>query len=301
MKMGRTLKIGLGLLLIGVGIIAVFASLSKDSALSIVSDKDYIYHELAYDNNTYQNLNLDLDNRNVYVRQSDDNQIKIQFYDTEKQPINATGDSDTLNLISVKTPWYESIFSGWTALSNQEYFKVYLYLPDNSVDYNLNISSTNGEISVISALALGNLVVHTSNGKITCDSIDLNIFNGSTSNGTITFEDVNVATSLTVNTSNGRMYFTNVSGDKLDANSSNGLASAININFNKTDISTSNGNITVTAVGSSDDFRIHMSTSNGHKTLDGVRVDQSDFNTSLTNNIDLRTSNGDVDLEFVTQ
>lgn len=296
--MGRTLKIGLGLLLIGMGIIAVFAALSQDSAFAITSNEDYNYHELLYNYDTYQNLSFDLENRNVYIRQSEDEQIRIQFYDTDKLGIHATSMGDTLNIIGDKTPWYKSIFSGWTIFTNHDYFKVYLYLPTNVSGYNLTIDSSNGEISALSVDSIKNMDVHTSNGKITCESSDMNIFTGTTSNGTVIFTNFNVISSITIATSNGKMYFTNVTGESLDASSSNGSVHATNISFSNCNISTSNGSITATVNGIYDDYRVLMSTSNGHKTLNAIRVEQSDFNTSKTNKVNLRTSNGDVDLTF---
>ncbi len=296
--MGKFLKIGLGLLLVGAGIVAVFAAISKDSVFAITNDDDYTYHEVIYNSDDFSDITFDIDNRSIYVLPSTDDKVKIEYYDTEKNLINSTMSEGKLSLMSEKSPWYENLIFSGVHITNDEIFKVYLYLPTITGTYDLNLTTSNGEMSIKDVESVYDLYFHTSNGKIICENLDINKFIGTTSNGDVSFTGVTLDTILDISTSNGRMYFTNVSGDELDGNSSNGKIVATNIEFNNIELDTSNGSITAQVIGSQDDYRIHIDTSNGDLTLDGIKVDQEDFNTSLTNKVDLSSSNGSIDLDF---
>ncbi len=295
--MGRIFKIGLGLLLVGIGVIAVFGALSQDSVFGAFSE-DFVYHEFTYDATQFNAVATDLDNRQVYVLPSEDDQIKVVYYDSEDRLIEISDNGDTLNIDSEKIPWYENIALGFNFNFNTVYYKVYVYLPDLE-EYDLNIHSSNGKISIQDLDALGNVTVSTSNGDIILANLTVDNFVGTSSNGDLNFSDVISGQKIMADTSNGRIDFNNLVGSELDASTSNGRIEANRLDFSDIELSSSNGRVDVTVIGAADNFRIRLRTSNGSKTLDGIKVAQEDFNTSLDNAIYLHTSNGDVDLEFV--
>lgn len=60
------------------------------------------------------------------------------------------------------------------------------------------------------------------------------------------------------------------------------------------------GDIILDVTGDKADFEVNINTSNGHMEYDGIRVIQEHFNLGAANEINLDTSNGDIELTFNT-
>ena len=190
-------------------------------------------------------------------------------------------------------------------------------LPSDA-NYNIDIESSNGKLEISNYSNLGNLDFDTSNGSITLNQITATKLDLETSNGPISLEEVNVTGTVDLYTSNGRITLTdltatqkvyfkssngslnllNVTAPIVEGITSNNGVTADNVVTDNLDLSTSNGNVTVTIHDDKNNYAVNMTTSNGSRYYDGVKVDQSVFNSSASKSIDLHSSNGTVRLDF---
>jgi DUF4097 and DUF4098 domain-containing protein YvlB len=317
--MGKLFKIALALFLIGVGAAAVFTTISEEPIWGSVSDEDYEYNELLYDADDFTGFNFDFVNRDFLVETSEDNQIKVTYWTTERDDVVVT-DSGAVLKLENDVEWFSQVFIGWNSIvSDEQYFDVVVYLPD-SVDYDIDFDTSNGAFVMSEIDNINELKFETSNGTIRvedCDtsSMDFKTSNGSvtiidcvtptidvyTSNGTITITNVETTGLLNVRTSNGKILLTDVESGSIHGKSSNQKIIAENIKCDDVFLDTSNGSISLTIYGDKADFEVRMDTSNGDMTYDGIGVSQEEFNLGENNKINLDTSNGDIEIIFVEE
>ncbi len=295
--MGKIFKFALALFLIGVGVIAVFSIISEESIFAAVDEEDYEYVELIYSADDFTGFDFNFDNRDFYVLVSEDDQVKVTYYKTEKEDVVIDDDGETLS-ITHETVWYEQWFIGLTFFTNDEYLDVFVYLP-SSVIYDVDFSSTNGTMDMKNFDNIDDLRLATSNGKILVENVSSASMNLDTSNGEVRLTNVTVETDLDLGTSNGRVYLTDVTADVIDGHSSNGRIIATDIISNDISLDTSNGTIELTVIGERDDYEVRLDTSNGDLNYDGMGVTDGSFNQGAAKKIDLDSSNGDVSVEFI--
>ncbi|XMB72692.1 DUF4097 family beta strand repeat-containing protein [Mycoplasmatota bacterium WC30] len=295
--MGRIFKIALALFLVGVGVVATFTAISGENLFSTVNEEDFVYNELVYDGDEFSNFDFDFENRGFTIRTSDDDQIKITYYTTEKDNVVVTEGEETLKLLN-DIEWYDQWFIGINFFTNNDYYDVYLFLP-SSIIYDLDINTSNGTIDILNIDNISNLDFYTSNGKILIVDVETDEMNLHTSNGEIRITDVGIELDLYLKTSNGRIYLTNITAKDIDAYSSNGRIIASNIDCNSAILDTSNGDIEVEIKGDKADYEVNMDTSNGDMIYDGIGVTSEHFNEGATYVLDLDTSNGDIEVSFI--
>ncbi len=296
--MNRTLRIGLALVLIGLGLVIGVSVVTKGEYFNINED-EFTYYEETYTSEEFQAFDFDFDNRKIYVVPSEDDTIMVKYYVNDKEEYVIDEAGATLE-ITIDRKWYNNFFN-IGGLTNPSYYDVYLYLPDTITEYNLNIASSNGKISIVDTTDLGTVYLDTSNGDIIIENLDAIRLDLETSNGRISLQNVVVENDISAGTSNGRIILDDITGDTLVFSTSNGKIQADNIQATNLKLTSSNGDIEATVYGDQDDFRIKLATSNGSRYLDGIKVDQSDFNNTQTNYVDIRSSNGTVTLDFITE
>jgi len=296
--MGRLFKIGLGLLLIGVGVVAIFSILSENNVFASVNEQDFVYTELTYDATDFDSFDFSFVNRDMIVRTSDDDQIRITYYVTEKDIVTVDESTSMLTLKN-EVKWYDQLFTGFNWMVDDDFYDVYLYLP-SSVVYSMNISTSNGTMDMQNVNEVNVLKFHTSNGRINIDNTDASSMDLSTSNGGIQVTDVIATGDLDMQTSNGRLTLENITADTIYGKSSNGRINASNLVSDSISLDTSNGDIILDVTGDKADFEVNINTSNGHMEFDGIRVIQEHFNLGAANEINLDTSNGDIVVTFNT-
>ncbi len=294
--MGKLFKIALGLFLVGVGILAIFSLMSEDRIFAFANDEDYVYHELSYDADDFAKLSFNFENRDFLFRKSDNDEIKITYYTTEKDPVEVTEVGTTLKLVN-EIVWYNQVFIGWNFFTNDDYYDVYVYLPD-SVDYEIYLIDSNGSVDITGVTNLTDVFVTTSNGRITTDSAYADSMDLISSNGEIRVTGTVVADSLTVATSNGRIYLTDVVAETIIGSTSNGKVVGTNVACESITLNTSNGDIEIGLAGEKNDYDVIMSTSNGDMVYDGLETSQEYIYTPGEFIIILNTSNGDIVITF---
>ncbi|MBI9009821.1 MAG: DUF4097 family beta strand repeat protein [Tenericutes bacterium] len=317
--MGKLFKLALALFLIGVGVFAIFTAISDEPIWGSINEEEYTYSEFVYDADEFTGFNFDFSNRNFIVRVSEDDQIKVTYYETERENITVTDTGDVLR-IKDDIEWVFQLFSGWNSiLTDDEIFDVELYLPTSMVydiDFDssngqltinnmdnidtLNFSTSNGRVDLIDC-SITTINIYTSNGKIVLEDCDSTSLDLDTSNGTIELTRVDVTGAIIMDTSNGRLLLTDVSALSIVGDSSNQRIVAQNIDCDDVRLDTSNGDITLSIYGDKEDFEVYMDTSNGDMVYDGIEVSQERFNTGESKKIHLDTSNGDVEVIFIEE
>jgi hypothetical protein len=130
----------------------------------------------------------------------------------------------------------------------------------------------------------------TTNGSITIEGLE-GVVDVATSNGAIELDGV--ASTVSARTSNGAIRGTGLLSTDLEVSTGNGRAT---LHFTRSptsvEVSTSNGEIEVTLPDDSPPYAVTTSTSNGVVDI-GIRSDPD-----AGQNIDLRTSNGDITLRY---
>jgi DUF4097 and DUF4098 domain-containing protein YvlB len=294
--MSKLLKYGLALLLIGLGVVLMISATSNSTVFGF-TDENYTLHEESYSADAFNLIDFDFLNRKVYVLESSDDEIHVKFYTHEKDMLEFT-DTDNELTITIERKWYYNIFS-FDIFSNREFFKVYLYLPQNSSVENMKIFSSNGSLSLNVNDSFDLINLRTSNGRIDILNLEASNIIATSSNGVIKIDDLTVSEKIDLNTSNGEVIMDNINAPIIEADTSNGKITAENIITSDINLDTSNGHVYLSIIGDKDDYKVTLSTSNGDKIFDGLEVTSSTINPSASNLISLDSSNGDVEVEFI--
>jgi hypothetical protein len=250
----------------------------------------------TYTKDEISKFDFNFDNRKIYVLPSDNDDIHVEYYLYEKETFSSSVDNGTLRM-KIDLRWYYNFFNFYN-LTNPGYYVVNLYLPTSILDYSLDLATSNGNISLSGIPELQDVELSTSNGDIIINQLDANMIDLSTSNGKIELSDVISTTNINGKTSNGRIILDNVKGVDLDFGTSNGRITADLIECENLELSSSNGEVNVEVIGTNDDYKIRLATSNGDRVLNDIKVDQNNFNTDKSNYINIESSNGDVELKF---
>ena len=274
--------IGITVLLIFVGVVlsVVGFLMSDGSDLIIFQKAEYTLKELSYEQTEIKDFSIILSNREVVIIPSDTDQIVITYYESEYDWFEVETDGEQLEIIN-RTKWYIGISWGLFNIVSDEYTKVEIQLPIAVIDYEIDITTSNGTIDLNDLTQLKELKLKSSNG-------------------TIRVNDVHVTDYFKLDTSNGKILVDNVSSDVLMiVHTSNGEINLDNVTTNDIDASTSNGPIEVRIIGQYEDYRVEMDTSNGSNYIDGEERNDSVYNPLQSNEIKLDTSNGSIRLYFI--
>lgn len=294
--MSKLLKYGLAFLLIGFGVVLMVSATSNSTIFSF-TDENYTLHEESYSEDTFSSIDFDFSNRKVYILESSDDEIHVKFYTHEKDMLEFT-DTDNELTITIDRKWYYNIFS-FDIFSNREFFKVYLYLPTTSTVEDLQVLTSNGAINLDVNDTFDYIKLRTSNGRIDILNLEANEIIANSSNGVIRTENLIVNQRLELNTSNGDVIIEDVSSPIIKSDTSNGKVTAENITSTDIELDSSNGKIYLSVIGDKDDYEVTLSTSNGDKIYDGLKVASGTINESGQYSISLDSSNGDVEVYFV--
>lgn len=240
------------------------------------ADEEYEQFDVTYDD-LFDSINLLMSNRSVYVHASDTDQIRIVYYQSQRDYFEIDTTTSTLKVENQTEP---RITFGWFWwIQNQEVLDVHLYLPIDSL-YDLEVRSSNGKITVDQLTQLGKVELRSSNGELTIKNVpQIQELRLVTSNGAITLQNVSITNSSNLTTSNGKIKLTQVETHNMIA-------------------TTSNGGIETMIVGAKENYKIDVSTSNGSIYLDDLKIGNQVINPTKTNLLRLKTSNGTIRIQF---
>lgn len=296
--MGKFLKIALALFLIGIGTIAVVSAVSDQDILFNISDTEFEKVELSYDEDDFSLFDLNFENRDFFIRESDSSQIKVVYYVSDRETITVSQESDEL-VINHEVEWLNQIFTWFSFLSDSDYYDVYIYLPTN-LNYDFDLDTSNGILDIINLSNINDLSFHSSNGRINLNNVDADKIDASTSNGRIDLTDVSTESELNLYTSNGRINLANVESTlEIYCDTSNGSIQATDVLATDVTLETSNGDIDIQLNGLKADYRVDASTTNGDIDYDGLEITNGVVNNSGIYELNLDTSNGDITISFI--
>ncbi|MBN2541042.1 MAG: DUF4097 family beta strand repeat protein [Bacilli bacterium] len=296
--MGKLFKIALGLFLIGVGVFAIFSVLTDNNVFATVNEEDFTYNEVTYDADAFSGFDFNFENRDFIIRVSENDEIKVTYYTTEKDTVEINFVGSTLELVN-DVEWYNQFFIGFSFLVNNDFYDVYLYLPASEI-YDLDLFTSNGTIDILGIDNLATVNFGTSNGRISVDSIAATSLDLDTSNGKIRVQDAVLTSDLQLHTTNGSITVENISCADLHGTTSNRAISASNLTCDSVYLGTSNGDIDLEIFGDKADYEVTMTTSVGDMVYDGIEVSQEHFNIGALYEVELHTSNGDIVVSFDT-
>ena len=146
------------------------------------SDNSEPFEEKSYTPDTQiREINLDVEDREIEVSLSEDEQVHIQYSENSKEYYDiSVSDENVLSMVSASDKEWTDYVGGKPSAEDR---KIVLQIPDALLD-TLTLSTTNEDIS-LPALDVTNSISISSNG------------------GNITFETLDVGSSLTLNAKNG--------------------------------------------------------------------------------------------------
>ncbi|MDD3113735.1 MAG: DUF4097 family beta strand repeat-containing protein [Candidatus Izemoplasmatales bacterium] len=314
--MNKALRITLALVLIALVGVLVFGLMTKGT-FGFIQNEEYILVEKTYTASEYSKFDFEVDNRSVTVLPSTTGNVELSYYDSENDFVELLENGDTLKLINDPV-WYHAIFSGIFPTEMSIYNKMTLYLPQ-TVDYELDIQSTNGRVEVSECDNLLALTLETTNGSLFVNSVSctglvsVETVNGgvyldsvvfqsnvelTSSNGGIHLEDVLVSGEIVAETTNGGLEMDTIQANQMDLTSVNGSVDGDKIVASQVNIVTTNGHIDMEIDGLFADYHVQMLTGNGSYYLNGTPVTINIYHTDQTNKLDFKTTNGSIRVSF---
>jgi len=296
--MKKILKIGLGLILIGFVGMIVFGVVSGEAwSDAFITGDEYSLVERTYTVDEFSKLVIDVEDKSIEIRTTDDTEISVSYYVHEKSPVISSIDDDTLT-IENHILWYNYFLLNFDWFAPSAIHQLVIYVPSSYVS-SMDINTSNGTIYIGDNISFTELDVYTSNGAITLEDVVVNDdLTVTTSNGVITIDGLMVDGVFKAITSNGLIDANLIEANKVDLSTSNGAIEASNIDSTNITLDTSNGRITMNSMTSFDSTYLKMSTSNGSYYLNGDKVTTNSYHDGLSVKIDLHTSNGNVYVNF---
>lgn len=199
------------------------------SVLSGCSDDSEPFEGKSYTSDTQINeINLDVQDREIEVSLSEDKQVHIKYYENSKEYYDiSVSDENVLTMASASNKEWTDYVGGKPSAENR---KILLQIP-NALLENLTLSTTNEDI-ILTALAVnGSINISSNGGNITFENLDagssiyLTVKNGDIG-GTVTgsYDDFAIQTKIKKGESNlpenkdGGEKTLNVSGNNGDIN-----------------------------------------------------------------------------------
>ncbi len=296
------------LALLGAALFAAgFAETGSDAA-KLTTDDPYVVKRYTAEGGV-TSVTVEDENVSVRLAASEDDQLIVDYAENEKRFYEfERTDNGALIIRKKKDPrWADCIFK-----SNAAQQTLTLSLPAG-FDGDVTVSNSNGEL-IARQVALGGLSADTSNQAATLTDVTLSgDLAVDTSNGDITLTRVRAAGAIGARTSNGRVTLTDTLSANVTVGASNTgvwLTGAQADTFVAVDTSnasvqlerllfgaelrcaTSNGSVRGTVAGEQGDFTFSCDTSNGECNLPrSIAGGEKQIN--------LQTSNGDIDVTFV--
>ncbi len=279
--MKRFVGVTLFVLLVGIVFVGIGYVSGISNDISFFEESQYSETQLEYEANEIDDFSLIFSNRTVKFYASENDKVTIKYYESEHDWVEVDLSNQQLELIQ-KSHWYAGLNFGLWGFQSNDIWIVEIYLPTDVLTYDIDVSTSNGKITVTGIDQLSRLNASSSNGEIKVEG-DLYVtdeFDLYTSNGRITVSNVKADCDITLDTSNGKIIATNIDASRLI-------------------FDTSNGDIELSVLGDYDDYRIEMDTSNGDCHVDNIEKNDSLYNPNANKLLRLSTSNGDIEIDFI--
>ena len=294
--MFKLLAIGASLLGAGL-IITVTGGIISGEGFTLGAGATYLPVEHSYATTGIDTISFDAENRRVVVTPSETDEITLSYSDSTDDFLVITNVGGVLEVTNT-IHWYNHMFMNFGMMNWGIANTVNLGVPAG-YSFTMNLSSSNGAISVSDLATIASLDLSTSNGTIDVINVaGLSSVDAVTSNGVINVTNVDCAGDIVLRSSNGNVNLSGVTAPSINAQSSNGRVRGLDVTADDVTFHSSNGNITLEINGQLSEYYVKLSTLNGSLYMDDVKVTQNAYNTSLPDKIDLSTTNGSIYLSF---
>ena len=129
------------------------------------------FEEKSYTSDTQINeINLDVQDREIEVSLSEDEQVHIQYYENSKEYYDiSVSDENVLTMASASNKEWTDYIGLKTSAENR---KISLQIPDSLLE-NLTLSTTNEDIALPALAVKGSINISSNGGNITFGSLDV--------------------------------------------------------------------------------------------------------------------------------
>lgn len=148
------------------------------------SDNNEAFEGKSYTSDIPVNeINLDVQDREIEVSLSEDEQVHIQYYENRKEYYDiSVSDENVLTMTSASNKNWTDYIGGKPSAENR---KISLQIPDALLE-NLTISTTNEDITLPALAVTGSISISSTEGNITFGTLDVgNALTLSAKNGDI--------------------------------------------------------------------------------------------------------------------
>ena len=261
---GALVALGLAVTIIG---FTTAAGSAKRAGKEVYEQKEEIITE------DFDNIKICEISHDIEIRESDDGEVKIEYWDSEKyvHKIEVKGDTLSIgvNTYSDDTPWWERISFDidWVSGEMGEEHQMIVYLPEGEYG-NIELDSVSADISVPENYTFEDITVNTTSGEIkaTCKAggkVDISSVSGeiqlangtpsdieiNTTSGNANLDDMTVAGLTNISTISGEVTLTNVVTDDVDINTTSGDIRFNDLTTGTANIDTTSGEVTGTIAG----------------------------------------------------
>lgn len=140
------------------------------------------FEEKSYTSDTQINeINLDVQDREIEVSLSEDEQIHMKYYENSKEYYDiSVSDENVLTMASASNKDWTDFIGGKPSDENR---KIFLQIPDALLE-NLTLSTTNEDITLSALAVMGSINISSNGGNISFGNLDvgsgltLNVKNG---------------------------------------------------------------------------------------------------------------------------
>ncbi len=247
--------IAAGIIICGITLIISGFDISSFSTVKVRTKK-----EISRPMGEEINLNVKTSDSDIIVKKSNDEQIKVTYYENDYITYDFLNDEGTFYITETDNRrWYE-------------YLQISI-----GIQYNpLTVEIPNN--------AWENISINTSSGDIYFSEIDCEKLETKSSSGEVKVNNINARSEFSVNTSSGDIELLNMSTGKLSVENSSGETEISGVNTSSDmKIKSSSGDISVKECGLS--YQLIIDTSSGETELSDIAA----------NNMTINSKSGDVE------
>lgn len=276
--LGKLFKFGGILLLLGLiaGVVSV-AVLGREGVDKIVNyfNEDENYEAESFTSTEeVDKINLQFVNRNVKVIRAEIDHVQIDYFVSDKDPIEVSESNGEI-IMTNKVRW--RVFSVFRYVSTEKR-TVSVTLPNDLV-LDVEIETTNGSIGLENLADVKSVLLESTNGSITV-------------------KGVNSLQDIEVETVNGGLNVQNVTANKIILETTNGGITVFEATSDDIRLQSTNGGMNVNINGNFENYRVNVRTTNGRIRFGDLVLASGIMNPNAEKNLEIKTTNGSVDLSF---
>lgn len=285
------------IMFVGLGLIITGFVLIKGDFNNVVNsftmDEDYEFKELVLEDD-FDYLKIDLISHNINFKHSDDDKLKVEYYESENDKVNIKVEGNTLKLKSEYKKKYR--FFNFR-FKSPKVSNVDIYLPKNEYQ-NIDVELISGDLK-INNFIFNEISIKTTSGDISLSKLNVNnkVVIDLVS-GDFHVEDLNVTNDLNVETVSGYIKINTVSSKSISAKTVSGDIYVNDLITNSIKTETISGDIDLNINGNKDDFKAILNITSGTIRYGGIKLKSQTLNTDKDKSINADAVSGNITINF---